>query len=98
MDRKYIGFFSENKLTMADNGSINNFLTEKVNYDKAKVIDYLSKGKKEAICPKEVFDAITKNKLSSSFSVYTDGEYVWKSDLEYYIKNYNLILPDDFII
>lgn len=25
------------------------------------------------------------------------GEYVWRNDLEYYVKNYNIKLPDNFI-
>lgn len=97
MDRIYLGFFSELNLSMADNGSIKSFIIDSVNYDKDKIIRYLKNGKKEAICPKVVYDLINKKIISTSFSVLTDGEYVWRNDLEYYIKNYNIKLPDDFI-
>lgn len=97
MNRKYIGFFSENSLSMADIGSIKEFLSKNVNYDKNKIIDYLNKGKKEAVCPRFIYDAITNEQIATSFTVYTDGEYVWKSDLQYYIRKYNIILPSDFI-
>ena len=82
---------------MADNGSIKNYIVKEVNYDKQKIINYLQKGKKEATCPKVVNDIFNNSIISTSFSIFTDGEYVWKSDLAYYIKNYNIRLPDEFI-
>lgn len=99
MNRKYIGFFSENNLSMADNGSIYNFLVskEQVNYSKDLVLRYLEKGRKEATCPKIIFDILTNKMISTHFTIITDGEYVWKSNLAYYIDKYNLYLPDDFI-
>lgn len=97
MSRKYLGFFSENNLTMADNGSIKQHIVKEVNYDKNKIISYLNKGKKEATCPKVVKDILTDKLISTSFSVFTDGEYVWKSDFIHYIENYNIKLPEDFI-
>lgn len=99
MNRKYVGFFSENNLSMADNGSIKDFLvsTEQIDYSKNTVLKYLERGKKEAVCPKPVYDILTNELISNHFTVFTDGEYVWKSDLAYYVKNYELSLPQDFL-
>lgn len=37
----FIGFFSEMNVTMANNGSINEFITDKIDYDKEQIINYL---------------------------------------------------------
>lgn len=82
---------------MADNGSIKQHIVNEVNYDKKKIIGYLNNGKKEATCPKVVTDILNGKIISNSFAVFTDGEYVWKSDLAYYVENYDIKLPEDFI-
>ena len=35
--------------------------------------------------------------ISTSFTVLTDGEYIWKNDLPYYVDKYNIKLPQSFI-
>lgn len=91
-----LGCFSEMKC-FADNGSINAYIVDKVNYDKKKVIGYLSSNKRIAGCPREAIDCITGKKISDSFSVFTDGEYEWCDFLEYYIERYSIKLPNEFI-
>ena len=97
LNKIYLGFFSENNLSMANNGSIKQFIVSKVNYDKKKILDYLQNGKKEAICPKPIYDIISGKMISTSFTVLTDGEYIWKNDLPYYVDKYNIKLPQSFI-
>ena len=97
LNKIYLGFFSENNLYMANNGSIKQFIVSKVNYDKKKILDYLQNGKKEAICPKPTYDIISGKMISTSFTVLTDGEYIWKNDLPYYVDKYNIKLPQSFI-
>lgn len=46
LNKIYLGFFSENNLSMANNGSIKQFIVSKVNYDKKKILDYLQMVKK----------------------------------------------------
>lgn len=91
-----IGFYKEMQF-INNCGSIKDFLVDNVDYDKKKVIDYLKSGKLIAGCPRAAFDCITKEKLSNSFLVYTDGEYDWCDFLMHHIEKYNIILPQKFI-
>ena len=92
----YLGYFSEMKL-YKDTGSVNSHIVPSVDYDKSKVIEYLSKQKKIAGCPLPAIDCVTGDKISDSFSVYTDGEYEWCDFLVHHIKKYNIALPKTFI-
>lgn len=91
-----IGFFSEMQL-YADSGTIKNHIVDKIDYSKKKVIDYLSNQKRIAGCPKTAIDCVTGEKISDSFSVYSDGEFEWCDFLIYHIKKYNIKLPKEFI-
>lgn len=91
-----IGFFSEMNL-YADNGSIHDNIVDEINYDKKKVIEYLSKQRRIAGCPKTTIDCATGKRIADSFSVYNDGEYEWCDFLIYHIINYNILLPQKFI-
>ena len=93
----YIGFFTEMKITMFDNGSIKNHLVSEVNYDKKKIIDYLNSFGRQAVCPRYAIDCVTGENISGSFSVIDDGEYCWCDFLTYHIEKYNIKLPDKFI-
>ncbi len=77
----------------ADNGSIKDFIVEEVDYDKEKVINYLKAQKRIAGCPRPAIDCLKGNIISSSFSVYTDGEFQWCDFLLYHIEKYNIYLP-----
>lgn len=81
----------------ADSGSIKSFLQKNADYNKDKVVSYLNKGKKIASCPKEAIDCITREPISPSFSLYTDGEYCWGDFLIYHINKYNIQLPENFL-
>ena len=93
---KAIGVFDE--MHAYENcGSIKDFIVTKVDYDKKKVIDYLSSHKRIAGCPREAIDCITGKKISESFSVFSDGEFTWCDFLIYHIQKYNIALPKDFV-
>ncbi len=91
-----IGFFHEMEL-YADNGKVKDHIVEVVDYDKDRVIEYMDAQKRYASCPKAVIDLITGEEIAQSFSVYTDGEYEWCDFLPYYIKKYNIMLPQSFL-
>lgn len=91
-----IGFFKEMEIT-EHTGSIFEHLTDKINYDKEKVICYLESQKRFAGCPRDAIDCITGEIISPSFSVYTDDEYSWCDFLIYHIRKYNIKLPKGLI-
>lgn len=94
---KHIGWFSEMNISTADNGTIRDFISDKETYDKNKIIEYLKSQKRVASCPRAAIDCVTGEEISSSFSIYTDGEYDWCDFLIYHIEKYNVILPQEFI-
>ena len=50
------------------------------------------------VSPEVTQDIITPEKGTSGVaSDYTDCIWLWPGDLAYYVKNYNLKLPDEFI-
>ena len=74
--------------TYENDGSIKNFLVDKVSYSKEKVIEYLKKGTKQASCPRPIKDPVTKKIIADYFSAYTDGEYYWVNILPELIDKY----------
>ncbi len=92
-----VGFFSEMHISMYDNGSIKEYLAEKVDYDKGTVINYLSSFGRQASCPRYAIDCLTGDVIASSFAVNDDGEYCWPDFLIYHIEKYNIKLPEKFV-
>lgn len=91
-----VGCFTEMSC-YADNGSVKDFIIDKVDYSKEKVINYLKNQKRIAGCPRSAIDCITGEVISPSFSVYTDGEFQWCDFLLYHIEKYNISLPEALI-
>ena len=94
---KHIGWFSEMNLSVANCGSVKDFVADSTTYDKHKVITYLKSQKRVAGCPKAAIDCVTGEQISPSYSVFSDGEYDWCDFLIYHIEKYNVLLPQDFI-
>lgn len=92
----YLGFFKEMAL-YRDSGSVQEHLVDSVDYDKQKVIDYLSNQKAIARCPKYAIDCVTGKNIDTNFTVHNDGEYEWCNFLIYHIEKYNIKLPKEFI-
>lgn len=48
--------------------------------------------------PIENDDVIDSSKgTAGTPTVYTDGKWIWPGDLAYYVKNYHLELPQEFL-
>ena len=92
-----VGFFSEMNITAHNDGSVKDYICEKVDYDKSLIIKYLSSFSRYAVCPRYTIDCVTGETISSCFRVYDDGEYCWPDFLIYHIEKYNIKLPQDFI-
>ena len=91
-----VGCFSEMKV-FHDSGSVHEHIVEKVNYDKQKMIQYLSSFKHKASCPREAIDCVTGKVIANYFLVFDDGEFCWCDFLTYHIKTYNIKLPQRLI-
>lgn len=64
-----------------------------------EIVQYLRNGGKETgISAKPSVDCFTGKRIPNGYSTfYNDGEYSWKDVLIYYIEQYNLRLPDEFV-
>ena len=91
-----VGFFSEMK-AFADNGSVNEYIVDKINYDKSKMLSYLKSADKQASCPRNAIDCVTGDVISPSFAIYNDGKFCWGDFLLYHIHKYNIKLPLELI-
>ncbi|WP_051718050.1 hypothetical protein [Streptomyces megasporus] len=79
-------------------GSIREFLADGPGVLEEESADYLGRGH-------EIFASmgVTEDVLGSGEnilgggSVYTDGEWIWRGDLGFYLLRYHLRLPEDFV-
>lgn len=90
-------FFKENNCD-TDAKALEEAIKSEIKYDKTKVIQYLEKGKNIGCCPKNCFDVFDGEYIDMSFSIKTDGELNWRSDLSHYVKKYNVELPEKLIM
>ena len=91
--------------------SIKTLASEHAQVDQEKLVTYLSRGKicaftNDRYMKRDVFAPAQKTVTSiigwddeeySVDSLLTDGHWVWSVALIYYVKNYNVRLPDDFV-
>ncbi|MET8098248.1 hypothetical protein ABZV29_17465 [Streptomyces sp. NPDC005236] len=96
-----VGFFSE--LTPGWGLPIDGLMRESVNStgepDEAGIISYLRNGAgiwSEMSAGPDVLDSEAPD-LSGIGSLYTDGIWLWRQDLSYYLAKYHVSLPADFI-
>ncbi|MFD1830315.1 contact-dependent growth inhibition system immunity protein [Streptomyces desertarenae] len=97
---KILGFYEEFWPTSAGtpDGSIREFLADDPGVLEEEAADYLRGGR-------EVFASmgVTEDILGSGEiilgggSVHTDGEWIWRGDLGFYLLKYHLRLPGDFV-
>lgn len=64
--------------------------------EKEMLIHYLESGDIELVSLDYSEDVIS-GEIIGEECIMTDGEYSWDSSLPYYVKKYNLILPDEFV-
>lgn len=77
--------------------SIMDFIKDTEPTKKDKIVDYFNKSKISSVSTSYVYDEIGKVQTSIPLVMKTDGEYAWRSDLEYYYNKYNIGLPQEFI-
>ncbi|MFF0576664.1 hypothetical protein [Streptosporangium saharense] len=97
---KILGFYEELWSARAGSplGSIKNFVRNTAAPDEEKVMNYLANGH-------EIFSVmgVEKDVLGSDYrilggySVKTDGEWVWRDGLWFYLIEYHIGLPEEFL-
>lgn len=61
-------------------------------------VRYLEQGKTVLVSPHWVDDLLNAQmRRICQYSTLTDGTWIWPSDLVYYVKNYHVVLPEEFI-
>ena len=72
-------------------------VTESKIEHKGRILYYLKRvGHPYISGMKPSYDVFTGECTKCIDGIMSDGEYMWPSDLAYYIEKYNLMLPDDF--
>lgn len=77
--------------------SIMDFIKDTEPSKKDEIIKYFDKSKISSVSTSYVYDEIEKTQTNIPLVMKTDGEYAWRSDLEYYYNKYNIGLPQEFI-
>lgn len=60
-----------------------------------KIIEYLNNGEVLLASSSCAVDVFTGAKIAGSRCILTDGEYSWNNTLAYYVKEYNLQIPEE---
>lgn len=62
------------------------------------IADYLEGGATLATTAQRVFDVMSKERCDAGpLAIITDGTWMWPADLAYYVRRYNISLPETFI-
>lgn len=95
----FIGFFSELKSGSSGvfRGSIMDSLRELPGSGEAELISYLKSGIPVVDMMESEVDVISGDRhITGSSSLLTDGEWVWREDLRYYVGRYHVDLGEKF--
>ncbi|MFF8014019.1 hypothetical protein [Streptomyces sp. NPDC007929] len=96
-----VGFFSELSpgWGLAETGSIKDAVRPSGEPDENRILEYLRNGQgiwSEMSAGPDVLDPDGPD-LPGIGSMYTDGTWIWREDLCYYLATYHVALPDDFV-
>lgn len=76
--------------------SMTNFFTPQPYEGLEEIVRYLESGTVTYVSAGVAKDAFTGERISGEHTGMTDGEYAWNSSLPYYVRKYNLRLPEVF--
>lgn len=95
---KHIGFFRELPYGNPEGLSINSSFLELPLDKKTKIVSYLRSGAACVVSPGLSRDVISvERNIIGSLSMLTDGVFLWPSDLAYYIEQYSVSIPQEFL-
>jgi hypothetical protein len=96
-----VGFFSELSpgWVLAESGSIKDAVRFSAGPDESRILDYLRNGTaiwSEMSAGPDVLDPDAPD-LTGVGSLFTDGTWLWREDLPYYVAKHHVSLPDEFV-
>lgn len=92
------GYYKEMSCAEDSDPSIYDYINQMPEEYIDRVCDYLKSGVTLIACAGISYDVINhENGIAGIPSVMTDGIWHWPGDLDYYVKNYKLKLPDIFL-
>ncbi len=98
MKLKSVGYFKEMPHGVNSKDSIYDYIKKEKTSDIKKICAYLDAGIELIVSPGVVEDVINPERGTAGVtSTYTDGVWLWPGDLSYYVRNYKLKLPEEFI-
>lgn len=95
---KRVGFYKEMEHGKETDDSILEHINKESDDFVSNICNYLESGVVFIVSPGTVTDVINEdNGAIATPSIYTDGKWVWPEDLSYYVKNYKLRIPKEFV-
>lgn len=94
---KQIGFFRELPHGDPDGPSLHSSRRNEAEEDEEALTTYLAKGSTYIISPGPVWDVVDGSGPIGTATILTDGEWIWPSDLFYYLGKYHVLLDPEFV-
>lgn len=96
---KVIGVFKEIEDTEAELESIHNFANKLSKPERDLIVRYLNESVHVMTYMGVSFDpfAVGLKAISGGYSICSDGEWIWRLDLLYFVENHRIGLPREFI-
>jgi hypothetical protein len=99
MKLRRVGFYKELDYGDEDGESLYKAISITPDIAEDRIIRYLESGKLLSIIVGFTRDVLSKNeKIIGSLSTFTDGVWIWSSDLSYYVREYHIALDKEFIL
>ncbi|MFF8268945.1 hypothetical protein ACF059_16330 [Streptomyces sp. NPDC016562] len=100
MNMKVLGLCKELWPTKAGESmvSLRDLVRESGEPDESALLEYLDEGHEILSIMGSVNDALgSDERILGGDNILTDGEWVWRGDLGFYVATYHVSLPDEFL-
>lgn len=98
MKLKKVGFFKELEYGDENGVSLKKIINNSPEKDEDKIINYLDSAMIIYVTAGIVCDILDESKgIIGTLEILTDGEWMWPSDLSYYIAHYHARLDKEFV-
>jgi len=95
---KLVGFFEELGSSRHYTKTIRDAVRSNPSPDENGIIEYLKAGHILLDVPETSVDAVTgRAQIVGAPSLLTDGVWLWRLDLAYYVERYHIELPREFV-